>query len=354
MKIKLAILEKDKTYLERLVSAFSIKYSDKLEIYSFTGKDVALSSIEQNKIDVFLANESFEIERKAIPSHCAFAYLVDSVGIESMRNEVAISKFQKVDLIYKQILKIFSENSSNITGLHFDENESGKIIAFQSPAGGTGCSTAAAACAVNFANRGKKVLYLNLEKFGSVDVFFTSDGTSDFSDIIYAIKSKKGNIALKLESAVKQDQTGVYFYSEPKMALDMVELTPQEIKQLISDLKLFGGYDYIIVDFKFSINKSTIDILKDCNSIVLISDGSEISNRKLERAVESLNIIEQQTEIKILMRCGILYNRVSSKTSKKPNLTDIKEYGGIKRFEGYQSHQILGELAKLTVFDSLV
>lgn len=354
MKIKLAILENDKTYLERLVSAFNMKYADKLEIYSFTNPEIALTSLESNKIDVLLANESFEIEKKAIPVRCAFAYLVDSTDIESVRNEIAISKFQKADLIYKQILRIFSENSSNITGMHFDEHDNGKIIAFQSPAGGTGCSTAAAACAVNFATKGKKVLYLNLEKFGSADVFFSSDGTSDFSDIIYAIKSKKGNIALKLESAVKQDPTGVYFYSAPKMALDMAELTPEEIKQLISDLKLFGGYDYIIVDFKFSINKKTLDILKDCNSIVLISDGSEISNRKLERAVESLNIIEQQTEMKLLMRCGVLYNRVSSKTSQKPNLTDIKEYGGIKRYEGYQPHQMLGELAKLTVFDALV
>ncbi len=353
MKIKLAILESDKTYLERLVSAFSIKYSDKFEIYSFTNLDVAVNTVISNRVDVFLAHESFEIDRKSLPARCAFAYLVESIGIDSVRNEVAISKFQKADLIYKQILSLFSENNSSITGLHVDDHEDTKVIAFQSPAGGTGCSTASAACAINMASKNNKVLYLNLEKFGSADVFFTAEGNSDFSDIIYAIKSKKGNLSLKLESAVKQDTTGVFFYSATKMALDMAELNSGEIKRLISDLKLFGGYNYIILDVDFSISKDSLDLLKECDSIVFVSDGSAISNKKLERAVESLNIIEQQTDIKLLIRTGVLFNRVSSKTSQKPNLSDIKEYGGIKRYEGYQAQQMLVELSKLAVFDAL-
>ena len=92
------------------------------------------------------------------------------------------------------------------------------------------------------------------------------------------------------------------------MALDMAELNCSEIKKLISDLKLFGGYNYIILDFDFSISKDSLELLKECNSIVLVSDGSAISNKKLERAVESLNIIEQQTEMKLLIRTGVLFN----------------------------------------------
>ena len=36
MKIKLALLDNDANYLNRLVVAFNTKYSDKFEIYSFT------------------------------------------------------------------------------------------------------------------------------------------------------------------------------------------------------------------------------------------------------------------------------------------------------------------------------
>ena len=99
-----------------------------------------------------------------------------------------------------------------------------KVITFSSPCGGTGTSSVAAACAVNFAKKGKKVLYFNLEPFGSSDNFFNAEGQFDMSDIIYALKSAKANLALKLESCVKQDSTGVYFFSATKVALDMQEL----------------------------------------------------------------------------------------------------------------------------------
>lgn len=111
MKIKLAILENDRVYLERIVTAFNSRYAEKLEIYSFTDHDVAVDAVNQNKIDVLLVDESFEIDRKNIPSRCAVAYFVANSGIETIRNEVAIQKFQKADLIYKQILNLYSENT---------------------------------------------------------------------------------------------------------------------------------------------------------------------------------------------------------------------------------------------------
>ena len=63
MKIKLAILENDSSYLNRINSVFMSKYSDKLEIYSFTDKDVAIKSINDTKINVFLVSDKFEVKQ---------------------------------------------------------------------------------------------------------------------------------------------------------------------------------------------------------------------------------------------------------------------------------------------------
>lgn len=353
MKIRLAILEKDHYYLKRIISVFGSKYSDQFEIYSFTDEEVAYSTLDSAKIDVFVAGDTFEIDMKRIPKRCSFAYLVDSDDIETIHNQKIICKFQKVDLIYKQLLNLYSENSTYITGMHIEGNDNTIVLAFLSPAGGTGCSTAAAACAMNFAKKGKKVLFLSLEKFGSSDAFFNGEGNSSFSDVIYAIKSKKSNLPLKLESTVKQDPSGVYFYSEARTALDMQELKSSEIKKLIDDLKLFGNYDYIILDFDFNLSQDTLDVLQICNRIVMMSDGSYLANKKLEKAITTLSIIEQQSDYKLLLKTGILFNRVSSQTSEKPNLPEITEFGGIKRYEGYKTGQMLKELSDLSVFDSL-
>ena len=297
MKIKLAILEKDVSYLNRIVAAFSTKYADKFEIYSFTDPSVALSSLDDAKIDVLVANDAFEIDIASLPKRCGFAYFVDSADINMENDQRAICKYQKADLIYKQILSVYSEKAGSISGLKLDE-ESTKIIFFNSVSGGTGASSMAAATALRFAAKNKKTLYLNIEKFGSADTFFSGEGQFDMSDIIFALKSKKANLPLKLESCVKQDSKGVYFYSQTQIALDMLELGCDEVIRLISELKLTGGYDYIIVDSDFGLDKDSLKIYRLAHSIVWVGDGSEASNNKIFRAYNALNTLEAYTEEK--------------------------------------------------------
>lgn len=353
MKIKLAILEKDKSYLTRIVTAFGTKYADKIEIYSFTDPEVALGTLNSAKIDVLLSSDVFSIDLHKLPNRCAFAYLVDSMGIDMLNDQRAICKFQKADLIYKQILSVYSEKASSITGFKMTGDES-VVIAFCSASGGVGSSTMAAACATRFAKKEKKVLYLNLEKFGSADVFFSGQGQFDMSDIIFALKSKKTNLPLKLESCVKQDTNGVYFYSQAKIALDMMELTTEDTIRLISELKLTGGYDYIILDMDFSIDKEMLKLYRQAQSIVLVGDGSLESNNKTERAYTALATLEANADAPLINRMSFIYDKVSSKSGQQINAAGLKVLGGAPRYSGANVHQIVEQLAAMDLFDSIM
>ncbi len=352
MKIKLAILEKDKSYLTRVVSAFGTKYADKFEIYSFTDMDVAMSSIDASRIDVLLASDAFEIDTKNLPSRCAFAYLVDSLGIEMINESRAICKFQKADLIYKQILSVYSEKASSITGFatHVDK---GNVVAFSSPCGGVGNSVMAAACATRFAAKGKKVLYLNLEKFGSADLFFEGEGQYGMSDIIFAVKSKKTNLPMKLEGCVRQSTNNVYYYAKAKNALDMLELTSEEILRLISEFKLMGEYDYIILDVDFSMDNDTLKIFRQTQNIVMVSDGSCEANEKIERAYAALAIKEQNSDAPLVNRMNLAYNRVSSKNGKAIEISGLKTIGGAPRYADATTQQIIKQLSQMAMLDSV-
>ena len=353
MKIKLAILEKDISYLNRIVSAFSTKYADKFEIYSFTDLNVAMESLETAKIDVLVANDAFEIDVADIPKRCGFAYFVDSADIDTENDQRAICKFQKADLIYKQILSVYSEKAGSISGLKLDE-DSTKIIFFNSVSGGTGASTMAAAAAWHFASRNKKTLYLNIEKFGSSDVFFSGEGQFDMSDIIFALKSKKANLPLKLESCVKQDNKGVYFYSQSKIALDMLELSNEEIMRFISEVKLTGGYDYIIVDADFGLDKQSIKMCRLAHSVVWVGDGSEISNSKIFRAYNALATMEANADSPLTNRLCLIYNKFSNKTSKAISDIAIKNIGGVPRFEHATTDMVMEQLYTKDMFDKII
>ena len=353
MKIKLAILEKDRSYLTRVVSAFGAKYSDKFEIYSFTDVEVALAMLNASKIDVLLAGDVFDIDVARLPKRCAFAYLVDSVGIDMINNQRAICKFQKADMIYKQILSIYSEKASSITGFKMTGDE-GKVIGFCSASGGVGSSTMAAACSVYLASKKKKVLYLNLEKYGSADMYFSGQGQFGMSDIIFALKSKKTNLALKLESCVKRDPSGVYFFSQARVALDMIEMNADDTLRLLAELKASGEYDYIVLDMDFGIDKDMLKIYRQTQEIVLVGDGSLESNTKIERAHAALMIVEENADAPLTSRMSFVYNKVGSKTGHTLNAEGLKMLGGAPRYARAEVQQVIEQLAAMDLFDPIL
>ena len=353
MKIKLLILEKDANYMKKLVAAFNLKFEDRFEIYCFTDEVAALDASQDIKIDVVIASSAFDIDTKALPKNCGFAYLVDSPDIETVKDEVAISKFQKIDQIYKQILSLYAENAGKVSSVKVGDN-AGCIIAFSSPVGGAGSSSMAAACALHFSTLGKKVLYLNFEKFGSSDLFFEAEGQFGMSDIVYALKSKKTNLSVKLESCIKQDASGVYFYSQPKLALDIMELTEEEKIRLVKEHQQINRFDYIILDLDFTLDLAGNTLCSICDSIVLVSNGSDIANSKITRTLQAIKMIEGNKEVSVTERLCLAYNKFSNKTSLVIDGVDIKDLGGMPRYEHATTKQIITELSHSGLFDKII
>ena len=54
MKIKLALLDSNIGYLRRIVAVFHSKFTNELEVYSFTELNSALNCLEDKKIDILL------------------------------------------------------------------------------------------------------------------------------------------------------------------------------------------------------------------------------------------------------------------------------------------------------------
>lgn len=353
MKIKLAILETDAVYLDRIATTFGTRYSDQLELYCFTDLKLAIDTVRNTKIDVFLANECFDIDVKQLPECCAFAYLVDSMDIGSVRDQKVVCKFQRAEIIYKQILSLYAETTEGIVRANIDGGNA-KIVVFTSPCGGVGTSCVAAASAKRYAAQQKKVLYLNLEKFGSSDLYFAGEGISDMSDVIYALKSKRSNLAMKLESCVKRGNDGVSFYGVAKLALDMLEMTSDDIMTLLKQLKIVGSYDYIFVDMEFGLDKEKLEIYNLCDAIVWVSDGSERANLKIVRAFQALAVIEQRDGLILTSRTRLVYNRFSSKTGAEVSIDGMKVLGGAPVYVHANTHQVVEQLSTLGMFDNLI
>ncbi len=353
MRIRLALVDSDESYLIRIVAAFNKKYVDKFEIYSFTTLNAALDQAANYKVDVFIVSNSFQIDTGRLPAKCGFAYFVESTDVSRIGDVPAICKYQRADLIYKQILSLYSDMAGDLVGKEAVDS-SCKTIIFTSPAGGVGTTSVAIACATRFAKCGRRVLYLNFDKYWPTDMALSADGQFDMSDIIFAIKSKKSNLSIKLESCVKRDKYGVYFYSQPKVALDMMELSTKDEEQLLSTLRSTDNYDYIIVDKGFSIEKEEVQLLQMMSEIVIVSSGSESANSKVDRALSALVIMAQGGNAPLLSRTAIFYNNFGSKTGKKLASVDVREIGGSPHYGQATIRQVIEQLSMLGDFDKLL
>lgn len=352
MKVKLALLDQDRNYLERLTANLQIKYGDKLELYAFTDISVAMGVLVEKSIDVFMASPYCQIPFDRIPSRCGFAYLVETSDIEEVYGRRAVCKYQKVDSFYKQIIGVFSDYREDISFSSNGEG-SGRLVVFSSPCGGVGTSSMAAAYAISQARNGKRPIYLNVEKFGTAEVFFDGEGSGSFSDVLYALKSKKGNLSLKIESCLKEDKSGVRFLASPRAALDMVTLSLEDLTDLVFQMRSCIDYDMLIIDMDFSLDEATMKLLRQANSIVWVSDGSASANAKVQRAYEALKMLESDSGLYVGDSVRLVYNRFSNKTGKRLTETDLQNIGGIRRFEHATTPQVVAELSRQEFLDRI-
>ncbi|MBE5944459.1 MAG: hypothetical protein E7258_06025 [Lachnospiraceae bacterium] len=286
MRIKLGIVDEDVIYLQKLVSTFGKYYSDKLEIYSYSDVEYAIDKISKQRHDVVLVDSkitSFDVK------NCCIAYMVDTSDIDQINGTKAICKFQKTEMIYKDILNLYAEHSALATKKK-KVSQDAEIISFASPISGVGNSSVAVAFAINCALNNKSAFYLNLETLPSTSVFMKNDSKYTMSDVIYAVKSKKNNLSMKLESFVSTDSVGFDYYADAENTMDLHELNEEDIETLIKELKIMGLYDYIIVDCNFEVSNKMKKILSMTDKFVCVTNLDEKSEIKMSKARDLLNI----------------------------------------------------------------
>ena len=144
---------------------------------------MANESVENQRLDIVIVDETLQVNEYR---NCCMAYFVESPDIDKIEGKKAICKFQKVELIYKDILALYSEYSSRITKRK-RSGELAEVITFTSPACGSGVTSMAAAFALNCSLNNKSALYLSMENIPTTDIIFDGEGKYTLTDVVYAV-----------------------------------------------------------------------------------------------------------------------------------------------------------------------
>lgn len=353
MRIKVAFLDDDSNYLNKVVSAMNERLSDRVEVSAFTDARYLSEYLRHNRNAVVLGKEGIHIDFSKLPSEVSFAYLVETYGVAECNGQKAICKYQKISDLYKGVLEVFSEKESNNYRLE-GKKDIGNVIVFTSPKGGTGCTTAACAFALQKAREGKKVFYLNLEELGSVWMNFMADGKYTMSDVLFTVKSKKANVSMKLEMYLEVDKSGVNFFDSCRNPYDIFSMTEDNLKTIFEDYLFTKDYEYIVVDTNFVMRDSfKLLISRYAAKIICLSDGSTTANEKARKAIGVFQMMEKEEDCGILSKAQLLYNNMSNRPDCSIIDQPISTLGAINRFGGATQSQIIEEIAKEQLFENI-
>lgn len=349
MKYKVALVDPDQIYLARFSKTFGNKYADKLDIFSFSSWQAYENSEEKNRFDMLLVAEGV-IDVNTIVEQTPVAVFVEQNDIDTVDGKVAICKYQKHEIIVKQILDFCLEGEEirftkkNVLG------NTTKVIYVSSATGGTGTTTMAVSLAKNLAQKGKKVLYLSFEKNPATELFLRVPGESSFSDVIYLIKSKKNNLLSRIENIIQRDESGVFFIPPCRTVFDINELSVNELKPLLQELCTVGSYEAIIIDSLIEFNDTGFFLCDYADQILLVANGSKIDSQKLRQLHGAFNIWDKERNSRFISKTHLIYNGYGSKSQQATDI-DFKVLGTAPKLDAANELQIVDYITNMNLFE---
>lgn len=353
MGIKVGVLDADVQYMNRFQAYCEIYYTEELEIIPFDSIEMVNTYLEKSKLLMLLVgNQNWSKDIEFVKPISIIKFVNHREECEES-NKYIVFKYQKLEEIYKKLLDVAAEEGAS----YVIRKEAGgtEIVLFTSPQGGVGKTSVAIAYGEAMVSRGKKVCYLPLEPCGSTDVYFNEEDSATLSDVIFVLKSKKQNISLKLESVMSRAGSGMQYFKSCANPSDVLELTPEDVRRLVTALKDLGKFDLVIIDYTMNFKDEfyVLHILAD--KVVLLNDGTQTGNHKMLNAIEILKIEEDRHEESYLHKYKILFNKFSTHTSGSRMLEDtvLESVGIIPYISGGSEKEKISQIARDAVVEQI-
>ncbi len=155
---------------------------------------------------------------------------------------------------------------NHIANLKSGNEEAGKLYAFSSGKGGVGKTFVSLNIAAALADKGKKVLVIDLDfNLSNINVLLNSVSQNQLHGYFAFDK--------QITDLIYKYKTNLHFIFGDSGAVDYPDITETMLYRLICDIKtkLAGNYDFIFFDLAPGANKNIITVLSLVDEIVLLT-----------------------------------------------------------------------------------
>ena len=322
IRLNTVIADSDENYVNRLSNFLIDHHGSKFQAHSFTKKEFFKGYVEKNSkiIDVVLVTTDLyfeELEEIGVNLVCI---LSDGKLPREYKNAEILDKFQLAESLANNIIKTYTEKTDVI--ITAKGTKATKTIAVYSPLSGSGKTTVAMGLAQKMVSAGQMVFYLNFEDNATTDMFFDTTGESDLSHILFYLKAKVKNLAVKIDFIKKEDaNTGIHYFNPLKSNLELEEITSGEYSALLSELKNISCYDYVIVDLPSCFNEKVADILNQVDSVILTIANDLMLKAKTASVIKDIELIYERKRINLYNKLNIVQNKTRATNSLEGNFS---------------------------------
>lgn len=305
MKLKLVVADSDKEYLEHFSKCVQSNYFDDIELATFSGQDTLDEYLDREECNVLLYDRGFETKE----FHGVKFQLSAEPGLDEKDGVPVICKYQKLEKIYKKALGAYAETKESYRLSALKEKDGTKVVSFLSASGGAGKTV----CAITYARlqalKNKRVLYLSSETLSTLGAYFPDQGDVNMSQIFFAVKRSKGNIPMKIQSALHVDQQGVYYFLPGDNPMEMLEITEEDWKELLIQLISMKLFDLIVIDIENPLQPAMGGILTMSDVLMTVTVGYDQEIERCRKLFKTMRVVEKQLGENWMEKMYCLINR---------------------------------------------
>lgn len=348
MRIQLAMIDSEKNYAKKLIGFLTTHYLNDFSVTLCEDAQQFLKHVDQEKVDIVLAEPSLWDEDIQIPKQCQLIYYTTSADVETIRNQPAIYRFQRIENIVTELRYQYSQKHKDITS--YRTKSSGRMITFAGAHGGSGNTTAAVACAMNLAMRRNRVLYLDLQTFGDATCFLDNAKDKGMSELLFAANNHMQNLSLQMEKLCSTDSSDVWYFSPFRQPSDVVDMDNNSIEKILDAALVSDRIQYVIVDTDGADLRKNEVIFRKSDKIVwtVRADRQE----RAERVLCVLEEIDEMDGTESLRKSELLLTWNHNKEQQPEMIRGNHVIGQISHREG-SSREIAGAIAASSLFDHI-
>lgn len=307
MKKRMVLADLDSEYLNHIAGYF-MEHAPQLEQNLFTKSEKLRTYLERGEAaDILVISEDM---LDAVPSNLGekTTKILLSSTMEPKEGYAVVKKYQKTQNLLNDILLKYAEKSGSAEAIRGKSNT--RMIAFYSPAGGSGKTALSLGLASSMAAEGKKVFYLNLEAIDSVSEILPHTSGS-LSDLILAVRSKGMDAGLKVAAYVGMEPEGRFFYiSGLDSAAEYRELKGEDIQRLLKSIRDLAEYDEVIIDLSSGFSEIEEVALKEADVIYVPQVEGEATVAKMRRFLRETEF--QETWRVLAEKMKMIVNRTAA------------------------------------------